>query len=760
VDAELLRPLPFRQPEQLVALWERAPEYPRNAVAPLNFQDWHDQNSVFSSMAALSGASHAIETPDGPEQISARTVTSGFFNVFGIRPVAGRSFTAEDERAGGHAVMMSERMWRMRFGADRKMIGRVIRLDGESYILTGVVPATFQFATDPDLWTLYTVIRSPEQRRMHYLRVFGRLKPGVSIEQARQSMAGLAAGIATISPETNKGWGITIEPLRDFIVGKDIRTMSLVLAGVVGFILLLACVNVANLMLARGAGRTREMAVRASLGAGSARLVRQLLTESMVLALTGGAGGVALAWALIAAAPQVLPAGTLPVGLTPALDARVLAFAAFATISTGLIFGLAPAWQVARAPLADVMRGGRTVATSRSRLLGGLAVAEVAIAVLIVTGAGLFLRTLDKLGAVDPGFRADHVLTMRLSLPLSRYPEPERALAFYDAAQREIESIPGVRSASMGGSLPLTGFEIGQGFQVVGAEELSRNKSAHYQIVGPRYFETLGIPILAGRSFSVGDRPGAPQVAIVNQEFARRYLAGRQAIGARVRVHSMAMSGPKYVEREIVGVSGQVNVDGLGEKEKAVEIYVPITQNPWFWSTLAVRTAGEPLAFTAAVKAAIAKVDKNLAVRSVRTMDEIAHESSEQTRFRAGLLSGFALVALALAAVGVFGVLAFSVAQRTREFGIRMALGAQTAAVLRMVLARGVKIAAAGVALGIAGAAALSRSAGTLLFGIGPFDPIAFGGAAALLSAVAVAAAVLPAWRAMRVDPAVALREE
>ncbi|HEY1340248.1 MAG TPA: ABC transporter permease [Bryobacteraceae bacterium] len=762
VDAVLLRPLPFRNPSELMVLWERAPQYPRNRVSPLNYQDWHDRNVAFSSMAALSGGSRALETPSGPEQIPGQAVTREFFDVFGVRPVAGRTFSAEDERTNAAVVLISERLWRTRFGGDPKILGSTLRLDRKPYLVAGVVPASFQIAWDADLWTLYRVNRAPEQRRMHYLQVFGRLKPGVSAEQARASMASVSAAIAEISPETNRGWGITIEPLRDSMVGTELRATSLVLAGVVGFILLLACANVANLMLARGAGRAREMAVRVSLGAGSARLVRQLMTESVLLAGVGGAGGLALAWALIRVAPKLIPEGTLPVGLDAALDARVAVFAACVAMVTGVLFGLAPAWQVARTSLADAMRGGRTVAAGRSRLLGALAVVEIAIAVMVVTGAGLFLRSLGSLSAVDPGFRLDRLLTMQVSLPISRYPSQDRALAFYDSVAREVESLPGVRSASLGGALPLTGWDIGQGFQVVGrpAVEESKTPAAHYEMVGARYFETLAIPIVEGRGFNDRDRAGAPEVAIVNREFARRYLAGMPAVGARVRVQSMQMSGPRYVEREIVGVSGQVKVDGLGEQEKTVEIYVPIAQNTWFWASLSVRTAGDPMALAQAVKSIVAKADPDLPVTRVRTMEQIAYETVDRPRFRARLLAGFAALALALAAVGVFGVLAFSVSQRTREFGIRMALGAQAGSVLRMVLGRGATIAAAGVVLGLGGAAALARLATTLLFGVRPLDPVSFGGAAAVLAAVALAAAAWPAWRAMWVDPAVALRDE
>ena len=763
VDAALLRPLPFPKPAELAMLWERSPSKAHNRVSPLNFQDWHDQNTAFASTAAVWGGSAAMQTPAGAEHITGQVVTSEFFSLLGVRPVAGRVFNAEDERTQAAVIMLSERLWRARFAADPHLVGGTLKLDGKPYRVAGIVPAGFELLYPADLWTLGTIKRSPEQRKMHYIQVLGRLKPGVSMEQARSAMAAVAAHIAEIAPDTNKGWGVTVEPLRQAVVGAEVRATSLVLAGVVGFVLLMACANVANLTLARGAGRTREMAVRASLGAGRIRLVRQLLTESLLLAVLGGAGGLGLASVMLHAAPASIPAGTLPVGLNPALDWRVAIFAAAVTLATGVLFGLVPAWQVARSPLADALRGNsRSVTSGNSRMLGTLAVVEIAIAVMVVAGAGLFLHTLERLGQVDPGFHADRVLTMEMILPLTRYPSPEKALAFYDAAQRDLENIPGVRAVSFGGSLPLTGFNIGQGFEIAGdpAPEESRMHSTHYQIVGARYFETLGIPLEAGRAFDEHDRGTAPQVAIVNHEFVRRYLRGRSPLDMHVRVHAMDMSGPKLVEREIVGVVGQVKVDNLGEAENTVEIYVPITQNPWFGASLAVRAAVDPLSLASAVKSAIAKSDKDLAVTDIRTMDQIAYNSAARPRFRAELLGGFAGLALVLSAVGVFGVLAFSVAQRTREFGIRMALGAQMADVRRMVLSRGLRIAGAGVAAGLLAAAALARGMTALLFGVRPVDPVAFLAAAGLLAVVAVAAASLPAFRASRVDPAIALREE
>jgi putative ABC transport system permease protein len=570
-------------------------------------------------------------------------------------------------------------------------------------------------------------------------------------------MDGIAAGISRIAPETNKNWGIDVQPLQGAVVGSELRSTSLVLGGVVGFVLLMACANVANLMLARGASRAREMSVRASLGASRAQLVRQLLTESLLLAAGGGTLGLTLGFALIQLSPRLIPPGALPAGIVLSLDTRVVIFTTVATLGCGMLFGLAPAWQGARGTLAAGLRAsGRASTGSNTRALSVIAMAQIAIAVIVVTGAGLFLRTFDRLSRVDPGYHAERVLTASVILPLPRYPTPANALVFYQVAQRELENLPGVRSVSFGGSLPLTGFDIGQGFTLANG----RSGSTHYQIVGARYFETLGIPLQSGRAFQERDGVNAPQVAIVNREFVRRYFAGQSPIGAHLRVHAMDMSGPKLIDREIVGVAGQVKVDSPGEPESAVEVYVPIKQNPWFSASIALRTVGDPQAMASALKSAIAKVDKDLAVTHIRTMDEISAGSVARPRFRAQLLGGFALLALLLSAVGVFGVLAFAVTQRRREFGIRMALGAQIADVLSLVLTRGLRIAIVGLTAGLLGAAMLSRSLATLLYGVQPLDLATFGATAALLAFVALSAAAIPAWRASRVDPAIALRDE
>jgi putative ABC transport system permease protein len=764
VDAALLRALPFTQPDRLVMLWERAPRFAHNRVSPLNFLDWSEQQQAFASIAAIAGGGRTLTGSGGEaERIPGQAVTWQFFDVLGIRPLVGATFTAEDTAKRRTVVVLSERMWRTRFGADPSIVGRDLTLDGQPYTVVGVVPASFQILFPADMWTLFSVRRSPEQRRQHYMQVVARLKPGETLEQAQADMAGVADRIASIAPDTNKGWGVTIEPLRGAIVGPELRTTSLVLAGVVSFVLLMACANVANLLLARGLSRSREIAVRAALGGSRTRIIQQLLTESLLLAIIGGACGMALAWATVRVAPSLIPRGTLPQAIVLTFDGRVALVAGLLTVATALLFGMVPAWQASSVPLAEMTSaGGRGSTKSAGGLRAALVVGEVAAAVLLLAGAGLLVRTLMALNGIDPGFRAERVLTLQLALPLNRYASTEKLRAFYQAAERELSAIPGVKSAAFGGSLPLDGWDIGQGFVVAGEPpvEQARMPSAHYQIVSAGYFRTLGIDVVRGRPFSEYDTAQAGAVCVVNEEFVRRYLNGREPIGLVVGVQNMAMSGAsELVPRAIVGVIRQV-AEQPGEKERAVEIYVPIAQNPWFSASLAVQTAGEPTTFLAAVKAAIARVDKDQPLTRIRTMEEVAAEATSQPRFRAELVGVFALLALLLAAVGIFGVLAFSVGQRAREFGIRLALGARSHDVLRLVLGGALKLTAAGVAIGLAAAAVLTRLLGSLLFAVQPTDPVTFVGSAAVLATAALLACALPAWRATRVDPAVTLRQE
>ncbi len=750
VDAVLLRPLPFAHPDRLVRLWEKTPDHEQNAASPLNFLDWSEQNQVFSSMAATSGGSMTLVTATGAERIPGQTVTQHFFRLFGVAPIVGRTFTEDDVTQNAKVILLSESLWKARFAADPNLIGTTLNFEGELYRVIGVMPASFEVWDHADLWTLFTIKHSPDWRKAHYLRVFGRLKDGATIEQARAGMEVIANNIAQLSPETNKGWSVTIWPLRQATIGEELRTTSLVLAGVVGFVLLMACGNVANLLLARGAGRSHEIAVRAALGGSHLRIATQLLTESALLAILGGVVGIGLAWIIVRMAPAFLPPETLPPGVRLMLDARMVAFSVAITAVTALVFGLVPAWHGARASLTQALGAG-----SRS-------VSEIAVAVMLVAGAGLMIRTLGSLGNVERGFRSDHILTMYVSLANSKYPKPRLTETFYRNVLHEVEALPGVRSAAFSDILPYEGWDIGQPFELVDRPQVdpSHRKAANYQMVSPRYFETLGISLLAGRGFSEHDDAASSPVCVVNEEFVREELQGREPLGTKVRVSALGDSGPVPVVREIVGVIRQVKFMGPAESKDSEEIYIPQAQNPWFWAALSVRTSGDPLSMTQSVKAAIARIDKDQPVTRIRSMDEVVAESVAQPRFRAELVGTFAALALLLAAVGVFGVIAFSVSQRLREFGIRMALGATEGNILRLVAKTGLKMTVLGVAIGLGGAAWISQSISSLLYGVKPLDPITFTAAPAILALVALAASVVPAMRAARVDPVVALRQE
>ena len=763
LDAIRFKPLPFRDSGRLVMLWERAPRAARHRITPLNFADWAEQNHVFDSIAAVSGGSKSFIAPGGAaELVPGQAVTARWFDVLGVRPLFGRTFVAADVKSKPDTVVVSEAFWRSRLNADPNVVGTTLQLDSTPYTVIGVVPAEAQILSRAELWTPFFIPNRPEFRKMHFLQSIGRLRPGATLEQARADMDVIATNISRAWPDTNKGWGITIQPLREALVAPELLNTSMALSGAVGFVLLMACVNVANLLLARGVGRAREMAVRSSIGGSRSRIVRQLFTESTLLAALGGAAGIALASLILRAAPAIAPAGWLPIWLKLSLDWRVVTFAVASAAIAAVFFGLAPAWQTARASLADALRAGGRAATSGGRLRALLAGSEIAVATLLVAGAGLLLRTLLSLDRVDPGCRTDHVITMYVSLPNSRYPKPADVLRFYQSVEREMDTVRGVRSVGMTNILPTEGWDIGQGFQIVGrpTADPSNMPTTHYLMVNAGYFRTLGIAILRGRAFDDRDTGSAEPVCIINEEFARRHFPAGDALGAQISVSAMDPGGPKSVVRRVVGVSAQVKVEGLRETENLSELYVPQAQNAWDWSAIAVRTEGDPRAFASAVRLAIARVDKQQPVTRVRTMEDVVAETVAPTRFRAMLTGAFALGALALAAVGIFGVLAFSVTQRTREFGIRSALGARSGDLQRLVLREAVLIAGAGIAIGLIAAAALTRALASLLFGVKPLDAITFVSAAALLGGAALAASIVPAWRAARVDPAVTLRQD
>ena len=762
VDAALTRPLPYASPDRLVMLWEHSPSYAHNRASPLNFYDWSEQSHTFASMAAVTGFSRVL-TREGSaaERIPGQSVSAAFFDVLGIRPIAGRTFIPDDTSRPPDVVVVSERFWRTHFDGDTDAIGRVIQLDGTPTTVIGIVSDAFQILSPADIWSPLPVRRSPEVRRQHYLQVIGRLAPGRSITDARADMNVVASNIARIAPETNKNWTVTVEPLRDGLVGSELRSTALVFAGVVLFVLLMACGNVANLLLARGVGRARELAVRGAIGASGGQIARLLFVESLLLAALGGAAGLALAWTAIRVAPWVLPPDLLPPGLSLRFDLRVALSAAAFSAATGVIFGVSPARQAGRLSLVDALAtGGRALART-----GGLrrmvAVAQVAGAVLLVSAAGLMVRTLVAMRTDDVGFRADSVMTMSLSLPFNRYKTEADVRGFYQHVEASLAALPGVRSVAIANNLPLDGWDIGQPVEVAGdpPRDQSSLRSAHYMMISPGYFDTFGIAIRSGRAFDAHDVAQGEPVCIVNEEFVRWYLDGRDPLHSVVNVPAMAYGPAQTVARRIVGVAAQVAVEA-GEGEKAVGIYVPIAQNAWYSTALAIRTTGDPQQIVEAARAAIAKLDPDQPVARIRTLDEIADASVLRPRFRAALVTAFASMATALAGVGIFGVLMFSVRERTREFGVRRALGATPAHIVRDVAGAGARIAGLGAIGGLAAAWALTRLLASLLYGVTPLDPLALLAAPAILSAVAMAACLAPALLAIRADPAEALRHD
>jgi putative ABC transport system permease protein len=772
VDAALLRPLPFRDAHQLVMIWERAARNPRNVVSFQAFADWRDSSKTLAGVAATAGIVQipiARSAEELPESVPLDSVTPSFFTVLGVRPLLGRPPDQSNVYMPGQSeggIAISERLWRTRFGADPSIVGQTIRLGSppRPVPVVGILPAGFQPFGSTDIWEVISVDGASNARATRVLRVIGRMRPNTTLDQTRAELIAIARNIEQAYPATNKGWSVTVEPLQSAIVGADLRTTSLVLGGVVLFVLLLACANIANLILARGVGRTRELAVRAALGGTRFRIAQQLFVECLFLGVLGGLTGVAIAWALLRAAPSLIPPQTIPSSIVLMLDWRLVAFASVTTVLTALLFGLAPAWQAARVSLVEAMNiGGRGSSDRAGRVRQALAVVEIAIALLLMTGAGLLLRTLASLNDVDAGYRADNVVTMNIRLPFRRLVTaiPGEIETYWRSIEREVASISAVRAASLGSDLPLAGASMNPPFDIVGrpAADPANRPAAHYQIVGPRYFETLRIQIVTGRAFTERDSETAGQVCIVSDAFVRRFFAGQNPIGAQVTIAVPGIRA-RIVNREIVGVVRQVKTRPDESEDGANQIYVPAAQSPWVMANLIVRTADDPLQIVEQVKRAIARVDPTQAVSQVRTMEQIAEQSTARPRLRAQLVVAFAVLATVLAAVGIFSVLMFVVQQRAREFSVRLAVGATAGDLLRLVLESGLKLTAIGVAIGVAASAALMRSLATLLFGVPPLDPVTFVVAPLALTVVSVLACLAPALRALRADPLAALRAE
>jgi putative ABC transport system permease protein len=766
VDATLLRPLPFAEPERLVAIHETSGDT-RDSASPLNLRDWGARSRSLEAVAGFTPGvgGMVLAGADGTaESVSRQWVTAGIFDVLGVKPVAGRTFLPSDDEQRANVVVMSEPYWRTRFGADPAVVGSQLRLDGALYTVVGVVPQDFRLVGRSDIWGMRPIQGAPERARgVHIWSVVARLKPGVAMEAAQAELGAVAAGLAREFPQTNAGRGVALESLRDAYVGGDVELTSLMFLGVVGVVLLTCCVNVANLLLARASARTGELAVRAALGASRGRIVRQLLTESVVLSILGGALGIGLGAAIVGLAPSLIPEGLLPPTVALTFDLRVVAWCAGAALLVGVLFGLAPAWQATSVSSSEVMRSdSRTTTGAGGRLRGLLVTGEVAAAVLLLFGAGLLLRTLIAVGSFDRGYRAESVLSMLVDPLGSKYPTPQALQQFYDEVESEVRATPGVADLAWTSALPLAFLEDGRiTYEIVGDAPVTaaRRPAGEYQIVSASYFSTLDLPVVAGRAFDRTDTRDSVPVAMVNEAFAKA-LAGRSPIGLQVALRLASEPDAKPEVRTIVGVARQVK-GRPDESRDFVQVYVPLPQELGDDVYMVVRPQSGPAeALAPAVRAAIGKVDRErlVGVREVVTLADIERTATGRHRFRAVMVASFAVLALVLAMVGVFGILAYSVQQRMRDLGVRRALGATTNDLVTLVVSSAARVVGAGVLVGLVLAAVLSRVIATFLFGVRPLDLATFAGVTAVLALAAAASVAGPALRAARIDPVAALR--
>lgn len=770
VDTILLRQLPFRQPEQLVWVSARRPDPGKYSFTLPDFIDYRDQNQSLAGIAAFANWSANLTDRGDPERLQGLRISANAFQMLGAEAVAGRALLPADDTPGQHrVVVLSHGLWQRRFGADPQLVGKTLTLNGASYTVVGVLPPQFFFpireaelaiplAPDADPWR-------GVRTSTNFLRALARLKPGVTREQAEADLTAVAQRIRQQYPVANaQKLGVTLSPLHEEVVA-NFRLALWVLLGAVGVVLLITCVNLANLALARATARQKEMAIRTALGATRRRLIQQLATESLLLALLGGGAGLLLARYGIDLLLALSPA-SLPRAAEVGVDFRVLGFTLALSLLAGVIFGLAPAWQATRVNLNDELKaGGRGAGGARqSRARGLLVVSEIALSLVLLVGAGLLVKSFLRLQAVHPGFEAENVLAIRLSLPKAQYPNRAAATAFYEKLRPRLESLPGVETVGVVSALPLSGVLASIPFTIDGrATAPDEALRADYRLVSTGYFRALKIPVSAGREFNERDTAQTTPVVLISQNLAHRYWPNGNPLGAHLRIDDNDQ-GPRLVE--IVGVAGDVKHLSL-DGEPAPSIYLPIHQthedavvwltNNQYWL---LRTAVDPLTLSAAVRREIQAVDRGVPASSIRTMEQYLAASVAPRRFNLWLLTIFAGAALVLAGAGLYGVISFGVAQRRREIGIRMALGAQAGDVLKLVIGQGMALALIGVALGLVAALALTRLMNSLLFSVSATDPLTFTIIPVLLTAVALLACFVPAWRATKVDPLVALRHE
>jgi predicted permease len=769
VNSVLLRRLPYRTAERIVAIQELDPSGKRVQVTSANFLDWRAQNTVFEQLAAIKTTSTNLALTDGAERIDLAQTSANFFNVFGAAPQYGRLFIPQDEQAGHEAVVVvSDALWQRRFGSDPALVGKLITLDGKNYTVVGVAPPGFQYPDKTEVW-LPPLKLAPElhdrqdvrqTRGMGYLAAVALLKPGVSLGQAAGEMETITARLRQQYPDTNNRRFNRVVSLHEHLIGDRNKVLWLLL-GAVTFVLLIGCANVANLLLASGASRQKEMAIRAALGASRWRVVRQLFTESTVLALVGGAVGLLIAYWGLAAITKLLP-GDFPRLQEIHMDLRVLAFTFGASVFTGILFGLVPALQISRPDVQESIREtgrGTSGSLRQSRFRQALIVVEVALSVVLLAGAGLLFRSFIHLQSVDAGFVSQQVLTARLSPSGTNFKTEPDYVKFYNQVIEKVSAVPGVEDAGIINTLPLDKGPTA-GFRVEGRPVTTPDKwpGANYRVVSPNYFRAMSIPIVQGRAYTDRDDGNAPLAMIVNQELAREVFPNENPIGKRINFGNTG-NDQQPIWFEIVGVVA--NIRSLELREEATgELYFSALQNPFENMSLVVRSSVEPSTLSASVRQIVSEVDRSVPVSNVKTMEHLVSESITQPRFNLFLLGLFSTVAMLLSAAGIYGVTAYTVTQRTHELGIRLALGAQVSDVLKMILGQGMAVIGVGLVLGLVAAFGVMRLLRSLLFGVGENDPVTFVAITAMLLLVALVACYIPARRAMKVDPLVALRYE
>jgi putative ABC transport system permease protein len=769
VNSVLLRSLPYKEANRLVMVWEnnRTRGRATNVINPANFLDWQQQNTVFEGMSALYDSRFNLTGAGDPEEISGQVVSTNFFSLLGTQPMLGRGFLDSEGIAGqDNVAVISYGLWQRRFGGSPDILEKSIIVDGQSVNVVGVMPADFNFliksgiqvGNPADVWTPMVFTDNFRLRRGRFMMSVARIKPGITFEQAQAEMTGIANNLEQQYPNFNTGWGINLVPVAEQLVG-DLRRPLIILLSAVGFVLLIACANVANLMLSRAASRQKEIAIRSAMGAGRARIIRQLLTETILLSLVSGSVGLLLALWGVDALMKLAPRQLVPLQQV-GLNYGVMLFTFLLSVLTGVIFGLAPALTISRTNLNEALKeGGKGSGsdTSNSRVRNLFVVAEVALALILLIGSGLMLKSFYRLQSVNPGFDATNLLTFKLALPGSKYPDDAKRLAFFKEASERIKSLPSVRSVGAINFMPFTGLGAATGFEIEGrpAPTPAERPTTESRVVDPNYFETMGIMFLDGRNFNPRETAEMLHVVIINETLAEKYFPGENPLGKRVTIYMKGENLPC----EIIGIVRDVKHHGLTAEPRAMA-YWPQPELVYPFMTLAVRTNGDPLNAVGAIQREIQTMDKDQPLADVRTMESWIGDSVATTRFAAVLLTLFAAVALILACVGIYGVLAYSVTQRTHEIGIRVALGAKSIDVLQLIVGSGMKLTAIGIVIGLVAAFSLTRVMESLLFGVSTTDLLTFLSVPALLLGVALVACLVPARRAARTDPMVALRYE